>query len=331
MALDARLLEKARQVHAQSKLTHELAQRELREKIYKEIPRTREISLALPQSVYQSVHVSLTNQTNPEEEIKQLEIQNLALQEEERQLLREAGYDENALSDPPLCLICHDRLHVGTGICACLLATYHRVEAREMSLMHHLRADRFETFSLDFYDKQLDTRFGVSAYDNMHFIFNHAQQFAHNFRKQTGNLFFLGSPGLGKTFLSTCIANTVADAGFSVAYETASALFQTYERVQFGRGEDMSADLEAIKRFEHCDLLILDDLGTELTTNFTISALYNLINTRILRKRNTIISSNYDLGALGSMYNPQIMSRLEGEYEIFSFFGRDIRKQKKEL
>jgi len=155
-------------------------------------------------------------------------------------------------------------------------------------------------------------------------------KYAIGFGAESGNLFLIGEPGLGKTFLSTCIAKVVSENGHAVVYDTAQNLFARFEVEKFGRSDDPEATQTDINRYLSCDLLILDDLGTEMTTSFVVSTLYTLINTRLLRKKPTIISANYSLEALASKYSPQIMSRLEGEYEVLTFFGRDIRKLKKE-
>ena len=145
------------------------------------------------------------------------------------------------------------------------------------------------------------------------------------------NLFFIGPPGLGKTFLSACIARVVADKGFSVVYDTASSIFTKFEDDQFGRSDNPDVPNEArqeIKRYMECDLLILDDLGTEFITKVTVSALYDLVNTRLMTNKKTIVSSNLSLNDLDKVYTEQIMSRLEGEYHVLFFEGEDIRKKK---
>lgn len=121
----------------------------------------------------------------------------------------------------------------------------------------------------------------------------------------------------------------VSGDGWSVVYDTAGRIFQRFEAQKFGReeGDGASADVE---RVLGCDLLILDDLGTEMTTAFVQSALYQIVNTRLLEKRPTILSTNLRVEALHSRYSPQIASRIEGEYQILPFFGEDIRRLKRE-
>ena len=142
------------------------------------------------------------------------------------------------------------------------------------------------------------------------------------------NLFLQGGTGLGKTFLSTCIARVVSERGFSVVYDTAAGVFSKYEAEKFGRGDQEEARGD-IRRLENCDLLILDDLGTEFPTAFVTSALYTLLNTRIAGGRKTVISSNLTLDELSERYSAPIMSRLTGEFYVLKFAGSDIRPIKR--
>ena len=152
---------------------------------------------------------------------------------------------------------------------------------------------------------------------------NYAQKFGRFYFK---NLFLSGSPGLGKTFLSACIARTVSEQGHSVVYDTAGNVFAQFEVKKFQRDSDGGREAkDETKRYLNCDLLILDDLGSELTTQFTQSALYELVNTRLVSGRHTVISSNLSMEEAARRYSPQIASRLEGEYHVLHFFGDDIR------
>ena len=146
----------------------------------------------------------------------------------------------------------------------------------------------------------------------------------------TKNLFLSGPPGLGKTFLSACIARTVSEGGHSVVYDTAANIFAQFEARKFQRdSQDGQEARDETRRYLNCDLLILDDLGSELTTQFTQSVLYELINTRLVAGRHTVISSNLSMEEAARRYSPQIASRLEGEYHVLHFFGEDIRLLKK--
>ena len=145
------------------------------------------------------------------------------------------------------------------------------------------------------------------------------------FTKDAGNLLFVGGTGLGKTFLSACIARAVADRGCSVVYESAGHLFSKLEQAKFSPSEDTRRETA---RFNDCDLLILDDLGTEMPSQFTTAALYTLLNDRILENKPMVISTNLTIEELGRRYSPQIASRLNGNFLLLPFVGEDIRVMK---
>ena len=187
----------------------------------------------------------------------------------------------------------------------------------------------FESFSLEWYSETEDPALGVSPRENMDWIYRTCKRYAAAFGPGSGNLLLTGEPGLGKTFLSAAIAREASEEGFSVVYDTAAHIFDRFEARKFGReaGEAVEADVD---RVVDCDLLILDDLGTELTTPFVQSALYSIVNGRIVDRRATILSTNLKLDELARRYAPQTVSRIEGEYQVLPFFGEDIRRLKKE-
>ena len=148
------------------------------------------------------------------------------------------------------------------------------------------------------------------------------RRYAQNFSDRAANLLFSGDTGLGKTFLSACIARTVADNGYSVMYESAGHLFSNLERAKFSADEQARKESD---RYLACDLLIVDDLGTEMPGQFTTAALYSLINDRLLAGKSTIISTNLTIEEFEKRYNRQIASRLRGSYTRIPFVGEDIR------
>jgi DNA replication protein DnaC len=152
--------------------------------------------------------------------------------------------------------------------------------------------------------------------------FQTCRRYAMFFTEKSGNLLLSGDTGLGKTFLSACIARAVADRGYSVVYESAGHLFTNMERAKFANDE---AAREICRRYTECDLLIVDDLGTEMPGQFTTAALYNLINDRLLTAKPMIVSTNLTIDEMLKRYSPQIASRLRGSFERVAFVGEDIR------
>jgi DNA replication protein DnaC len=159
----------------------------------------------------------------------------------------------------------------------------------------------------------------------MELNFRNCRSYAGIFTENSGNLLFIGGTGLGKTFLSACIARAVADRGYSVAYETASHLFSKLERAKFSADEEARKEVE---KFSRCDLLIIDDLGTEMPGQFVTAALYSLVNDRLLEGKPMLISTNLNVDELSRRYSPQIASRLHGSFSRLTFVGEDIRVMK---
>ena len=193
--------------------------------------------------------------------------------------------------------------------------------------MLDLGSQSFDTFSLDWYSEESTPSLGISARENMDWVYKTCKAYAENFGPESGSLLLSGAPGLGKTHLSAAIAREVSGDGWSVVYDTAGHIFQRFETQKFGREEEAESDVD---RVLNCDLLILDDLGTEMTTAFIQSALYQIINGRLIEKRSTILSTNLKVEDISRRYSPQIASRIEGEYQMLPFFGEDIRKLKKQ-
>ena len=216
-------------------------------------------------------------------------------------------------------------------MCRCLKKLCTEEQIKELSKLLDLGEQSFDSFRMDYYSQTPWPGRGNSPRQNMELVYEVCLSYAQKFGKfAIKNLFLSGAPGLGKTFLSACIARTVSENGFSVVYDTAGNVFAQFEMKKFQR--DSSDGREArdeTRRYLNCDLLILDDLGSELTTQLTQSALYELINTRLVAGRRTVISSNLSMEEAARRYSPQIASRLEGEYHVLHFFGDDIRLLKK--
>jgi DNA replication protein DnaC len=215
-------------------------------------------------------------------------------------------------------------------MCGCLRELCIEEQMRELSRKLAVGEQSFETFRLDVYADypwQGQTR---SPREQMERVLQVCEEYAQEFGEfPLKNLFFSGATGLGKTFLSTCIAREVARGGFSVVYDTAINIFATFEARKFSREADQEREArDDARRYLNCDLLILDDLGSEMTTQFVQSALYELVNSRLSAGKHTIISSNLSAEDVRRRYNAQIASRIEGEYAELTFFGDDIRLMK---
>ncbi len=327
MSLDGKCLRQARESLSSAKRLNELMYSRRRQEIYSRIPRVADIDDGLRRSMAETVKAAISSGGSAEESIRAIAEKNLALQEERAALISAAGYPPDYIDDKPLCRKCGDSGYVDGKMCSCLLERYRAAQAKELSSLLKLGQETFDSFDLDYYgDAPGDG--GVSPRQNMELIYEASLQYARKFSERSGSLFFTGGTGLGKTFLSSCIAKVVSEKGFSVVYDTAVSIFSKFEDAKFSGSEDAREDVE---RYLACDLLIMDDLGTEMTSSFIVSALYNLINTRLCGKKQTIISSNLSFADMSKRYTQQIMSRLQGEYDVFRFYGKDIRLIKKGL
>lgn len=302
---------------------------ERQRRIFQKVPELQQIDCELRGTMSQIISSALQRGTDPLPAIRVIRDKNLNLQRRRAELLAENGFAADALEEKPYCALCNDTGYRGGDVCTCLQEYYNRAQIAELSQMLDLGTQSFDTFSFDWYSQSVLPEMGISPREQMESNFDTCQDYAHQFGPRSDNLLLSGDPGLGKTFLSACIARVVSENGFSVVYDTASTIFARYEAAKFHRDDDDTPE-EDVSRYENCDLLILDDLGTEMTTSFVQSALYQIINGRLLSGKKTVISTNLNPVELGRRYSPQIRSRLEGEYRILPFFGEDIRRLKRE-
>lgn len=305
---------------------------EKRAEIRKKVPEVAQIDLQLRGTIAEIIAASLREGSNPAPAIGVIRDKNMSLQEKRSELLAKAGYPEDYLDDRPMCPKCGDTGWIGARMCDCLKVLCAQEQIKELSSLLDLGEQSFDRFQLDWYADELRPGEGCSSRENMEFIFevchNYAQKFGRFYFK---NLLLSGSTGLGKTFLSACIARTVSENGFSVVYDSAAGIFSRFETQKFSRdADDMKQAVDETRRYLNCDLLIMDDLGSEFTTPFVQSALYQIINTRLASDRQTVISTNLSMDELRRKYTAQASSRLEGEYRVLRFYGEDIRLLRKQ-
>ena len=332
MAYSEEIISRAEARLKRAQETHQTQRDTLRREIYKKIPRTGEIDRLLRMTAPKILAASLRQGLNQQEALAALRRENLALQDEQAALLAQGGYPPDALDLVPYCPICNDRGWRGSQMCGCLKILCQEEQIKSLSSLLNLGEQSFETFRLDYYGRELGPDMKRTPREHMEAILticrNYAEHFGTMARK---NLFLTGNPGLGKTFLSACMARVVSERGYSVVYDTAANIFSRFETRKFARDAEEIRQAEAdARRYLTCDLLILDDLGSEFTTPFVQAALYEVINTRLVEGKHTVISSNLDMNGVRQRYTPQVASRLEGEYQILPFVGQDIRLLKKQ-
>ncbi len=331
MAYDANVLHRAvERLEAQRRARTDRAER-LRAEVYAKEPKLAKLDREMQGTMSQLVAAALRKGEDPAQAVRSIRAHNLDLQRQREVLLGAQGLPGDALDDKPACPLCRDTGWQGAKMCRCLRDLCAQEQIKELSKLLDLGEQSFDAFRLDYYSQTPWPSMGTSPRANMELVYevclNYAEKFGRFYFK---NLFLSGAPGLGKTFLSACIARTVSEHGFSVVYDTAGNVFAQFETRKFQRDGDNAREArDETRRYLNCDLLILDDLGSELTTQFTQSALYELLNTRLVGEKCTVISSNLTLEDVSRRYAPQIASRLEGEYHVLRFFGDDIRLLKK--
>lgn len=326
-------MSRARERLAEAKADNEAEHARRLRAAYARVPELRELEKRQRRLFSEIVSASLRHGGEVQSVLKRLDEESEALIARRAELLRSAGWPEDYLDEICSCPRCHDSGMLTNGaMCSCLKKLYEAEQARDLSSLIKLGQGDFADFDLSLYSTEPDPLYGVSPREDMELVFRTCRKYALEFGRDSGNLLLRGGTGLGKTFLSACIAKTVSQNGFSVVYDTATAAFEAFESQRFSRDTaESSAAGERTRRILACELFILDDLGTEMTTSFTQSALYTMVNSRLVDGKKTIISTNLKPEELTARYSEQIVSRIFGEYDTLLFLGRDIRAIKKEL
>ncbi len=323
MAYSAEVMQRARARLAQAKADRESENQEHLARAYAQVPRIREIDNLLRRTMVRAAQAAFAKGGDMQEELNKVREANLALQQE-RAALVAVHFEEGYLDDSPICDRCGGSGYVGSQMCECLQELCRQEQRKELSLLSGGK-ESFNQFRLDYYPDRVDPKYGASPRAIMERNFKICRTYALTFNQSAGNLLFVGGTGLGKTFLSACIARAVADRGCSVVYETANHLFSKLEQAKFNPSEESRR--EAAKLLE-CDLLIIDDLGTEMPGQFVTAALYSLLNDRLLMGKPMVISTNLTVEEMSRRYSPQIASRLQGGFLGLTFVGEDIRIMK---
>ncbi len=253
--------------------------------------------------------------------VKQLEQSNLDAQRRRTILLIENGYPPDYLQPQYTCAVCEDKGFVAGRMCACHKRLLRKLAYEKLSSRFPLESCTFETFDLRYYP---ETGGDVSPRKRMTSVLEFCKQYADDFGAGSPSLLMYGKTGLGKTHLSLAIAGKVLQKDGGVIYASAQNLFNQLENEKFGRSDSAGTEETLIE----CDLLILDDLGAEFRTQFTVSAVYNLINSRLLAGKPTIVSTNLEPQEIEAAYTQRIASRILNEYTLLRFDGADIRQIK---
>lgn len=286
--------------------------------VYERIPELKKIDFELSQTGLQILGASLQGKDGLEERINKIKEENLELQNKRAELLLSKGYPKDYTDIKYDCTICSDQGYVNEKMCSCLRGALITKQLEASGVGQLISSQSFNNFSLEMYPEKCKER--------MSCLFDDLKGYADSFTTNSHNMLFVGGTGLGKTHLSTAIAKAVIEKGYNVIFETATNIFADFENDRF---RDRYIGEEPVSsKYLDCDLLIVDDLGTEVVTNYTVSCLYNLINSRLNKKLPIILSTNLNSSEINHLYNDRITSRLLGDFEIKRFEGEDIRKIK---
>ena len=292
-----------------------------RAEIYEKLPKIREIDKSLSETGLKIFGEALKGKKDLSERLAKLKKETDELAETRRAILKAAGYDTDFTEPKYECEKCSDTGYGKDGkMCSCLRLALTKAGFESSGMAKLIEKQTFENFSLDFYT-------GADR-EKMEKNIARARDFAAAVsRGEYKNMLFMGTTGLGKTHLSSAVAKTVIEGGCDVVYESAQNVFSDFEYERFSRSYGDNAPSKTKKYFD-CDLLIIDDLGTEVSNQFTVSCLYNLMNSRIVAEKSMLISTNVGKEEMLERYSDRILSRLFGEFEVCVFSGKDVRSQK---
>ena len=296
-----------------------------KEKIYAAVPKPRALELQAGNSAMERFRTALKTGNRAAVEGFSGELRDL--EAERRRLLAEAGYPADALEPRFRCPDCRDTCMADGQRCHCFNARAAELLYSQSGLRRILEHENFDRFSLELYDDQrVITKVGMTERAYMEKQLERCRRYAAGFREKRGNLLFRGNTGVGKSFLSHCIAKELIDQGFAVLYLGAAELFECMAAVSMDREEDLSRK-EQYDLIFSADLLIIDDLGTEMMNSLTISQFFNLLNARDVPEKGTVISTNLSLTMLRDTYTERITSRILSGYSIIELYGDDLRRK----
>lgn len=297
------------------------------EKIHKEIP---EYKIIEDKIVALSIAQAKASLFDEAQDSKHFIEESQALLNQKKQLLQSHGYPLDYLDPIYTCKDCKDTGYIENEKCHCFKQSIVNILYEQGNVGTILSKENFDHFKMEYYDNQTkDTTLGLTPYANMQKVVAECKRFVAEFDYQYSNILLYGNTGVGKTFLANCIAKELLDTSHTVVYLTAFELFDILEKNKFSKSYDEKNEMnEKFQYILNSDLLIIDDLGTELVNSFSASQVYLCINERHLNQKSTIISTNLSLDDISSLYSERVFSRIISEYHLIKIVGDDIRLKK---
>ncbi len=303
------------------------AQRDLdnrRHEIYEGLPKIREIDKYINKLGLGIAMAAIKNPETAKLEMKAIEEEIKMLKRERAIVLTEHNIPHDYLQPHFQCSKCEDTGFVDSKPCSCYKQEMIKYSYKHSNITDVLDRENFNSFDLNIFSDEYNETYKTSPRQHMKEVLSLAESFVHNFDNSRNNLLFYGQTGLGKTFLCNCIAKSLLDKNHTVLYQTAFRIIDTISHYRFSNKKTPEM------RFQYdmlisCDLLIIDDLGTEMINSFSTTELFNIVNSRLLEDKKTIISTNFTPMQLSENYSERITSRLFGNYEFIAFYGKDLR------
>ena len=309
-------------IYNQRQFQDKYEQDQRREEVYQKVPQIRQIEDEISSQAVRCARKLLDGDTNAKEELKQ-HIEDL--REQKEVLLSAFGFPADYMEMHYVCPECQDTGYVDGRKCRCFKKEEIRLLYSQSNIEEVLLRENFDSFSYEYYDDRVVIpEIQMTVADYMRQVHTWCKEYVENFEKKGGNMIFTGSTGVGKTFLTNCIAKALIDQYQSVIYLSSNDLFDVFSKNKFHY--DTEEEMKDMYQYIlDCDLLIIDDLGTELNNTFVSSQLFYCINERLLRKKSTIISTNLSMTMLRDTYSDRISSRIISQYSIIPLYGDDIR------
>lgn len=330
MGYNGKTYKEAKDILIQRKLKAEMDAERKVKKLYEKMPEIKELKKQIASTNIKAAKAVIGGK-NVVEEMEKLKKENLSMQHKIDTLMQENGLNKEMFKPKYYCTKCNDTGYIEkdgkTIMCSCFKNALVMCACRELNHFAPLSLSTFDSFSLDYYPKEYDQKYNLSVYEHMKKLYDFCVDYAKNFNKNSISILMKGNTGLGKTHLSLAIANEVIRKGFGVIYVSAPSLVNKLEKNYFSNSNE-SDDTTSL--LTTCDLLIIDDLGTEFHTQYSVSALYNIINSRMLFEKPTIINTNFSMRELEKQYTDRFVSRINGHAQKLDFLGSDIRIRKNE-
>lgn len=292
--------------------------------LYNRFPEAAEIEKQLSATAIKAARAVISG-ANSKDELLKLRQTTKNLRERLNQILKSVNLPEDYLELNYRCKKCSDEGYVDGIMCDCMKKMMKKEVYNQLNKMSPLELSSFENFSLDFYSDTPQPNSELTPKKRMAKILEFCKKYASQFKKNSPSLLMTGSTGLGKTHLSLAIAKEVIEKGFGVIYGSAQNIISKMEKEKFRGYQNSSGETE--RHYIDCDLLIIDDLGTEYLTSFSSAAIYNIVNSRIMMNKPTIISTNLSMKELEKNYSQRMVSRIIGNNIRLEFLGSDIRQK----